>query len=174
MRLVLVSVALVLLASVAGAQVEKGDSEILFAGSLMSTVGMESSSSQGSFTLVYGYFFTKNLELGVGPTVSITTSSYGGESETTTELSSTFFGQYNFTTAGKNVPYLTASWYQMDFSPEDEESFTDYSFVTAGGGLRMFFNEYAAFNTSALYGFSLAENAEGGIILIQTGLSFIF
>lgn len=46
MKLVLVSVVLVLLlASVAGAQVEKGDSEILFAGSLMSTVGMECSSS---------------------------------------------------------------------------------------------------------------------------------
>ena len=40
--------------------------------------------------------------------------------------------------------------------------------------IRNFFNEYAALNTSVNYGFSLAEDAEGGVLLVITGVSVIF
>ena len=76
-------------------------------------------------------------------------------------------------TASKTVPYLAAQWYQTDFDPEDGE-FSDYSYVNFGFGIRNFFNEFAALNTSVNYGFSLAEDSEGGVLLILTGVSVIF
>ena len=88
------------------------------------------------------------------------------------------FFNYNFSTSSKTVPYLAGQLYQKKFDLEENEEFSDYSYANIGFGVKNFFNEYAALNMSANYGFSLAEVEEGqdkqGMILLLVGLSFIF
>ena len=178
---------LLVLTSFSFAQVESGDSEIVFSGMFMSIVGIENYSSMtASATLNYGYFITKNLEIGIGPIFTYSRSEqtytsydyYGSSSEQKSvnedkNLSGTVFFSLNFSTASRTVPYITGQWYQTDFNPEDGE-FSDYSYANVGFGIRNFFSEYAALNTSVNYGFSLAEDAEGGVLLVTTGVSVIF
>ena len=152
------------------AQVEQGDSEINFLGYYATMVGTEySSGGTGSIQLNYGHFVTSNLQLGIGPQITF----YNAGGKTKTNFSASAFFNLNFSTSSKTIPYITGQWYQSDFDPESG-GFTDASFINVGLGLRNFFNEYLALNNSVTYGFSLAENAEGGLLLIMTGLSFIF
>ena len=87
-----------------------------------------------------------------------------------TDFSSVFFGRYYFNSTTKTVPYLAAQWYQSDFTPEESFSFTDFSFIQAGGGIKFFINEFVAYDVSGSYGFGLG-NAGRGNFLIMTGVS---
>jgi len=185
-KLVLLVWFMLVVTSFSYAQVEKGDSEILFSGTFMSIVGIENySSMNASVNLSYGYFLTKNLEIGIGPSLTYSRSEqtytnydyFGGSSEEKSvnenkNLSGTVFFNLNFSTSSKTVPYIAGQWYQTDFNPENGE-FSDYSYANIGFGIRNFFNEYVALNTSVNYGFSLAKEAEGGVLLILTGVSVI-
>ncbi len=187
-RLTLMFSIIFILATLSSAQVETGDSEVIFSGMFMSIVGIDNYSSvTASLNLNYGYFLTKNLEIGFGPTVTHTRTKmtfttfdfFQGEKEEehideTTNVSGTVFINLNFATASKTVPYFAAQWFQSDFNPKGEQKFSDFSYLNVGFGIRNFLNEYAALNTSVNYGWSQAENAEGGIILVLTGLSVIF
>ena len=169
-RAMRLSFAFLFLAGFAFAQIEQGDSEVRFL-FFYSKVGGDDSDVSGSLQLSYGKFFTPNLQVGVGPRINI--SSWAG-GETKTKFSGSVYATYNFSTASRTVPYLSAEWYQMDFSPEEGREFTDYAYITIGFGVRNFFTEYAALNSAISYGFSLASEAEGGLLMIMTGLSFIF
>lgn len=188
-RLILLFSIFFVLSTLSYAQVEKGDSEVIFSAMFMSIVGVEDYSSMtGSLNLNYGYFLTDNFEIGIGPTITYTKStstflSYDPNTFSLTEekytsetanVSATAFFNFNFSTSSKTVPYITGQWFQTDFDPEDDMKFSDYSYINVGFGVRNFINEYAALNTSVNYGFSLAENAEGGVILALTGVSVIF
>jgi hypothetical protein len=184
-KLLLIVLTIVISATFLYPQVEQGDKEITFAASMTSLVGIENFSSTNiNLFLSYGYFVSNKLQLGIGPslTYSRTTSTFSSfdpelfaivEEETVTEdtqFSGYVFINFNFSTASKTVPYFAAQWYQFDFDPESGK-FTDASYVNIGFGIRNFFSEYAALNTSANYGFALSSATEGGIILITTGLS---
>jgi hypothetical protein len=152
-------------------QVESGDSEISFLGFYSTVVGVEGSSGGfGSVQLSYGYFLTPNLQIGLGPNVTFS----GGTDGTEVSFSGSAFFTFNFSTSGRSIPYISAQYYQFDFDIPEGQSFTDLAYINVGLGMRSFFSEFAALNTSVNYGFSLAENAEGGLLLIQSGLSFIF
>jgi hypothetical protein len=154
----------------AEAQIEQGDSEIRFLFFYSQTKSDSYSDKSGSLQLSYGHFFTPRLQLGVGPRITI--SEFLGDTQT--DLSGSVFVNYTLTTASKTVPYLSGEWYQQDFSPEEGMELTDYTYITIGFGVRNFFTEYAALNTAISYGFSLASEAEGGLLMIMSGLSYIF
>jgi hypothetical protein len=109
-----------LMVSGAMAQVEKGDKEIQALGTLTFVEGASAMLMQGT----YGVFVTPEIELGAGPTIMYF-SAYGFSY---TVVGGVFFGRYNFNVNTKRVPYLSAVWYQADFSP-DYGDFTDYSYV---------------------------------------------
>ena len=171
MRVVLLFCFLVFLSSETFAQgeIEKGDSEINFSATYLTTTG-DNDFSVGLINFSYGYYVTDNFQLGIGPSLSI--SSSGSNTETT--LSGLLFLNYNFSTKTKTIPYFTAYWYQFDFDIPKEASFTDLAFVNVGFGVKNFFNRYVALDTKVTYGFSLAENADGGIIQVLSGFSVIF
>jgi len=184
-RLILTAICLLIFASLSFAQVEQGDSEVIFSGMYMSLVGIKDYSySMGSLNLSYGKFVTDNLEIGIGPTLTFTRTKqttynwYGGEEDEDitqeTHISGIVFFNINFSTSSKTVPYIAGQWYQSEFKIEKDEEFSDYSYANIGFGIRNFYNEYAALNTSINYGWSLAKDAEGGVLLITTGLSVIF
>jgi len=171
MKKFLVTALIILLFTMtADAQVEKGDSEIRFLFYYSHINGDEfSSGGRGSLQISYGYFLIPNLQIGIGPQITFTR---GGEG-TKSKISGSVYFNFNFSTASKTVPYIYGEFYQMDFSPEWGD-FSDYSYLNIGLGVRNFFTEYMALNSAITYGFSLASEAEGGLFMVMTGLSFIF
>ncbi len=154
------------------AQVEKGDKEVGLMGYYSTMVGTEySSGGTGAIQCSYGYFITPKLQLGIGPQITFSPGYDGSDGEV--NISASAFFNYNLKTNSKTIPYIFGQWYQYDFSPENG-TFTDASFLTAGVGIRNFFTEYAAINSAVSYGFSLASDADMGLLLIMSGLSFIF
>lgn len=176
MKQILIVVALLFIIASAQAQIEKGDTEIGFMGYYSTRVGEDiDPNGSGSFQLSFGKYITPKLLLGIAPTLSLYTGQdEDGDPTVETNWSGSVFFTYNFSTTSKLIPYLTGQYYQSQFDIPENAEFTDFSFVTFGLGFKNFFNEYASLNTQGLYGFSLAEDAEGGILLIMTGLSFIF
>ncbi len=165
MRHLLIGIlAAIMLCASATAQVQKGDKEVQFLGSIVSVESITIFMAQ----LTYGVMVTPNLELGVGPT--ITHMSFGGLSDT--RLSAAFFGRYNFSVATKTVPYVSGQWYQLDFSPDEPLSFTDASYVQFGGGVKYFVNPHVAYDFSGNLGFALAGGS--GVLMLLGGLSYFF
>ncbi len=154
---------LTLMVSGAMAQVEKGDKEIQALGTLTFVEGASAVLMQGT----YGVFVTPEIELGAGPTIMYF-SAYGFSY---TVVGGVFFGRYNFNVNTKRVPYLSAVWYQADFSP-DIGDFTDYSYVQFGAGTKFFVTEYLAYDMSANLGFSLGSGS--AVMTIMGGLSAFF
>jgi len=145
------------------AQMEKGDREVQFAGSVYSANGFSMTNLLGT----YGYYLKSDLQIGAGPT--ITHFSAGDFSSTTIGLS--LFARHYFTTTEKMVPYLSGRWYQYDLSPDEPLSFTDAAYLQVGGGIKYFVNEYVAWDVSANLGFGLAG---GTSFLLVGGLSAFF
>ena len=175
-KVILITAGLCLVASGALAQIERGDSEVSFLGYFSTMVGEDvEPNGSGSFQLSYGKYVSRYLLFGVAPTLRFfTTQDEHGESVVETDWSGSIFFNFNFTTASKMVPYITGQYYQFTFDIPEGMDFTDFSYVNVGFGVKNFFNEYAALNMLGSYGFSLAEEAEGGIVVLMAGLSFIF
>lgn len=149
--------------------IEKGDSEVQFAAFYILMMYKDFKMGNSTIQLSYGKFFTSRLQLGIAP--QITMSIFSDQADT--HISASAFVNYNFSSASRLIPYASAQWYQSDFSPKYGD-FSDYSYINVGVGLRNFFNQYAALNTSITYGFSLNPDNEGGFLTIMSGLSFIF
>lgn len=148
---------------------ERGDSELSFMGFYAKIVGTEMDMPGiGSFKLAYGYFVTRNIQIGAEPQLLIYPGFMGG---TDTIFSFSLYGSYNFLTGSKFIPYVTVKWYQDEVVPGDD--LLEDAYVTFGGGFRNFFNEYAALNTSITYGFNLGGMGET-VFTIMSGVSFIF
>ena len=157
------------------AQVEAGDKEVSFLGYFSTFVGDDvEANGFGSLQISYGKYYTKYFQAGIAPTLSFATIQEDGEAKVDVQVSGSFFFNLNFAAASKTIPYLTGRYYQFTFDIPEGGDFMDYSYITIGGGVKSFFNEYAAFNTLVTYGFSPVEENEGGILMIMTGLSFIF
>lgn len=162
--MLVVVLAVVLMASSATAQIEKGDKEIQAAGYLFTVSGITLVNLSG----IYGYCYTDKLQFGGGPTLTIMDFGFGNS----TNLGLTFFGRYYFTARNKLIPYASAQWYQYDLAPDDPVGFFDMSFIQGGAGFKYFVNEYIAWDVSGNLGFSLG----GGDVCFFAiaGLSAIF
>jgi hypothetical protein len=130
MKLVPVCLALclALLAVPAMSQQQKGDVELQFQGYYFTTVGTDFSIGSGTLSAKIGPYITDNLQVGIGPTLTITTTpetkvgppptyTITEESKTTTTFGSTAFFVYSFLTRNaKLVPYFGAQYFKQDFS----------------------------------------------------------
>jgi len=163
-HMLVVVLAVVLMASTAMAQIEKGDKEIQANGYLFAMSGITMLNLSG----IYGYCYTDKIQFGGGPTLSIDHSEFGS----TTTLGLTFFGKYYFTARNKLVPYASAQWYQYDIAPKEPAGFFDFTFIQGGGGFKYFVNEYIAWDVSGNLGFSLGDGDVG--FITKAGLSAIF
>ncbi len=158
------------------AQIESGDKEVSFLGFYSTFVGEDvEPNGYGSLQISYGKYYSRYLQLGFAPTLSFSTGQdENGDPKIDTQLSASVFFNFNLAAASRTIPYFTGRYYQFTFDIPEGAEFGDYSYVTLGFGIQNFINEYAAFNTLGTYGFSLAKDSEGGIVLIMAGLSFIF
>jgi len=159
-----------LLTSMAMAQVEQGDREFQFLGSIYTA----KSFSWVKIQTTYGLFITPNIQIGAGPAIDYFKFDAGGSGDDSrTTFSSSFFARYNFDVATKKIPYISAQWLQSDFAPDDPQSFTDATFLQVGGGVKFFVNEYLAYDVSGNYGFGLGESSSSALF-ITFGLSAFF
>ena len=151
------------------AQQQQGDLELGFQGFYFADT--EGFFSLGTIQGKIGQFFTDNLEVGISPSLSITTISTGtGDSETSSTFGAGAFLTYSFLSENATtVPYFGGQYYKSDFS-DDEDSGS----AGINAGVKFYFTKKAAFDISGNYLFSLNENAEGGLILFSFGLSFLF
>ena len=151
------------------AQQQQGDLELGFQGFYFADT--EGFFSSGTIQGKVGQFFTDNLEVGISPSLSITTISTGtGDSETSSTFGAGAFLTYSFLSENATtVPYFGGQYYKSDFS-DDEDSGS----AGINAGVKFYFTKKAAFDISGNYLFSLNENAEGGLILFSFGLSFLF
>ena len=151
------------------AQQQQGDLELGFQGFYFADT--EGFFSLGTIQGKIGQFFTDNLEVGISPSLSITTISTGtGDSETSSTFGAGAFLTYSFLSENATtVPYFGGQYYKSDFS-DDEDSGS----AGINAGVKFYFTKKAAFDISGNYLFSLNENAEGGLILFSFSLSFLF
>lgn len=154
--------------------ISKGDNEVTFHGFVFTSVGTDSKHAFGNLFLSYGKYYTDKLLLGVAPGISIFTTNTAEGTEVDTDWSGQLFANYNFSVVKKGFPYVKGSYYQSTFDIPDGATFTDYGSLQIGIGYKSFFNEFASVDTSLNYGKSLAEGAEGGSLMLMTGISFIF
>jgi hypothetical protein len=177
-RIFLIS-ALLIIAACAFGQQQRGDVELQFQGSYFQTVGTDFTFGSGNISAKIGPYITDGLQIGIGPTLSITTTTTSTvnmttfkvveESKTTTTFGSTAFFVYSFLMRGaKAVPYIGAAYFKNDFSNSD-----DKGSVGISAGLKYYFAKKTAFDVSGNYLFTLNQDQQGGMILFAVGLSFL-
>jgi hypothetical protein len=176
----LVVIVLMLICASAFAQQQRGDVELQFQGMYFTTVGSDFTFGQGTISAKIGPYITDNLQVGIGPTLSITTTtdfSVGPaptftlteDTKTTTTFGSTAFLVYSFLMRNaKAVPYLGAQYFKQDFSDSD-----DKGSVGINAGLKYYFAKKTAIDFSGNYLFTLNEGQEGGLLMFAVGLSFL-
>ena len=172
-RIVLVVLLMAGLVISAHGQQEKGDLELQLQGSFSTLVGGDVTNTVGTIAGKFGPFITANIQVGVGPTLTISTSSTSSGGVTTTSTKATF-GTTAFVVYAlllkdaKVVPYLGASYYKKDLSNSD-----DNGWIGANGGAKFFFAKRTAADFSVNYLFSLNETTTGQQLLFAFGLSFL-
>jgi hypothetical protein len=174
----------VFVASMSLAQQQRGDVELQFQGSYFQTVGTDFTIGSGNISAKIGPYVTDALQIGIGPTLTITRTSattttvgppptyvvtHKTESNTTTTFGSTAFLVYSILLRNaKAVPYFGAQYFKSDFSnTEDKGS------IGINAGLKYYFAKKTAFDVSGNYLFTLNQDQQGGVILFAVGLSFL-
>jgi hypothetical protein len=163
-------------------QQQKGDLELQFLGSYYRTVGISGfSSGSGNISAKIGPYLTDNIQIGLGPNLTISHSSYTTFNYTTMKEeevteTNTMFGSYAFivysflTRGAKLVPYLGAQYFKQDFNKPFSEEPGSLGF---SAGAKYFFAKKAAFDLQGSYMFDMNKDAEGGFLLFAFGLSFL-
>jgi len=169
----------VVFATPAVAQQQKGDVELQFQGYYFRTVGSDFEFGSGNLAGKIGPYITDWLQVGIGPTLSITTTStttlnpttfkLEQSSNTTTTFGSTLFIVASILTRGaKAVPYFGAQYFKQDFSNSD-----DKGSVGINAGLKYYFGKKTALDLSGNYLFTLNPDEKGGMLYFAVGLSFL-
>jgi hypothetical protein len=158
-------------------QQQKGDIELQLQGTFSATIGADVSSNVGTIAGKFAPYITTNLQVGVGPTLTITTTTVpqqgtgnvATDTETKATIGTTAFIVYSLLLKDAvTVPYLGASYYKRDFS-----NGKDRGWVGANGGAKIFFAKKMAADLSMNYLFSLNPETKGGLLLFAVGLSFL-
>ncbi len=158
-------------ANAAFSQQEAGDLEIQIAGTYLTSIGTDFDFSQGTIQGKLGRYITDNLEIGVAPTITITTTDAGfGDSDIDVTFGGGAFVQFAFLLGdATTVPYIGGQYFKSDLSESDDSGSAGVT-----GGLKFFVTEKAAFDFSGNYLFDLNEGSEGGLLLFVAGISFLF
>lgn len=161
------------------AQQQKGDLELQLQGSYFTTFATDVSVNVGTIAGKFAPFLTDHIQIGVGPTLTITTTKVttiapgtgqpATQSNTKVTFGSTVFVTYSFILKdARAVPYVGASWYKVDFSRGEERGW-----VGLNGGLRYFLTKRTSLDFSASFLKTITEHETGSMLLFAFGLSFL-
>jgi hypothetical protein len=148
--------------------IQKGDRELNFNGNITFTSYGEGeskfTSTNGFFSISFGKYVSRLVLVGIAPGLSL---SKPQDQPTQHDWNVQVFTNVNFLSTGVFIPYGRVTVYKQSFQYDDN------TFIQAGGGVKFFFAERAAWDTQLTYGFNLS-NPESGSILFLTGISYIF
>jgi hypothetical protein len=188
---ILACLAIVLLVTIrtASAQQRAGDFELQFYGMYFQTVGTEDPFGSGTIGGKIGPYITDHIQIGMGPSLTITTMTQTNysydpvtykvtttkESNTKTTFGTSIFMLYSFlTSGGKLAPYFGAQWFKSDFNKPISE---DNGSAGVNVGAKYFFARKTALDFSVNYGWDLNPVDEGGTrggtLMFAFGLSFL-
>jgi len=161
---VLLSLVLLAVTPVPGkSQQQEGDVELQFTGSYFTTVGGEGSSSSGTVQGKASLFVSDRIEVGAFPSLGM---SLNGSGDSNWNVGLGIFSSYSFLMENATtVPYLGIQFWR----PSLEE---DYNFLGLNAGMKFFMSPQVAFTVGANY-LTESSDPEQGVVLIQTGLSFL-
>ncbi len=167
-------------------QQQAGDLELQFYGTYYRTIGTDFVIGSGTIGGKIGPYISDNIQIGLGPTLSITTTSMQTfdfdpvtfqmktttEEKTTTTFGTSAFFIYSFlTSGGKLIPYFGAQYFKSDFNRPFSE---DKGSAGINAGVKYFFAKKTALDFSGNYLWNLNTDAKGSVILFAFGLSFLF
>jgi len=121
-------------------------------GTILSTVGEQTSNSSGIIQAKGGYFITDRIEIGAFPSllfsrVDVDLVGGGRQTFSETKVGLGVFGSYSFLAAdAMTVPYLGAQLYRIDLTDEDE-----VGWAGVNGGLKFYINRTTALDVGANY-----------------------
>jgi hypothetical protein len=170
---ILCAVLLLVCASSARAQQERGDIELQFAGSFSSEVGGDDEASTvGMFQMKGGYYLSDRLEVGGYPSLLVrsTRRESGGRSERETDATVGLgvFVVYSFLSAdATTVPYAGAQVYRSDLGDPDSPDW-----FGVNGGVKVFLNRTTAFDVGGNFMLRF-DGGSSQLLLFQVGLSFL-
>ena len=175
----LMVVFIVAFSAVAHAQQQRGDIELQLAGSYFTTFATDVSVNVGTVSGKFAPFITDNIQIGIGPTLTIETTTTSTvtpttgrtvtNSKTNVTFGSTAFVTYSFLMKdARVVPYLGASFYKRDFGNRDERGW-----VGVNGGMRYYFTRRTSVDVSANYLKTITPGETGSMLLFAFGLSFL-
>ena len=162
---------LVALPTIAYAQPKQGDREILLFGNLITVHSSGSTFTSGNIFANIGVFTSDSLEIGGGP--SITVSGGGGGGVDTTVGVNGFLRRSFAGGNPKIVKYVGAELQVQDIAPSFGNA-SDQMFATGIAGLKNYFNEKAALDMKALFGVNLKHPGDAQIFGFTIGLTIIF
>lgn len=164
-----VLVAPLALAAPAHAQAQKGDAEVLVSGFLFSTLASSGPTmTSGSMNFAIGKFVTDTFEVGVGPSVSITSTSAGDTSTISTTFGSNFFARKLFG-AAKVQPYVGGNFNIQDFAAAAETSY-----YGGEAGVKNYFSPKTALDLKGGLGFNAKDPANSGLFTFSVGITYLF
>lgn len=166
MKRALLILPVLLLASPVAAQQQKGDVELEFTGSLITTVGADQNSGIGIIQSKVGRFVTDRIELGAYP--SLETRFVGNVSVTTVGFG--LFGVYSFLQEdAMTVPYVGFFYYKSDVTEGFE---ANDNWLGVNGGFKVYVSPRMALDIGGNYLFGVSGQ-EGGLVMLLAGLSFL-
>jgi hypothetical protein len=184
---------------VASAQAKQGDKEIEIGGNVASLFATGSGTSTfGQFNFGIGFFVTDRFEFAVAPTVQITATAVPAQPGTpaiivggrvivpavaATPASTNWNTDGGFSTkaqfffgakASKVKPYLGAAFVIQSFKTPAGGSFADNTYAAALFGLRSYLSERTAVDFNGQFGFQTSHPADGQILQINVGITYLF
>ena len=149
------------LAAPAAAQAQAGDSEVqMFANFFMTADNPDTAS--GTIFVNYGNFLTDLVQLGGGPTISI---SKGDPVDVTFGINSFVRRHFGRT---RVQPYIGGEFFMSDVTDPD------FTYANAIAGVKNYLSERAAVDFKGGYGFLLKEPGQAGLVNFQVGLTVLF
>jgi hypothetical protein len=174
MRRVLIGAVVLMVAvltpTLASAQAQQGDKEILLNGQL-STINTDTGFGSSTFTfgqgvLNLGQYFSDTLEIGGGPSIFVS----GGAGSTDAQFgANAFLRKYLHTSRPTVAPFVGAEAYDRDFS-----EFSDSLFVDVNVGVKNYLSERSALEVSAGFGLNPSHPGDQQILQIKVGLTVLF
>ena len=176
--------------SPAAAQAQKGDNEVLVFGFVTSFLSSDFTSTTGTLNFSIGRFVNDRLQVGGGPTVSISSTSTpaqriptgidrnGNVIFTTLAASTTvdttlgvngFLRQYFGASGAKVAPYVGGELFINDISAAG-----DQAFANGLGGVKSYLSEKAAIDFKGAFGFLLSDPGAQRILQFSVGITYLF
>lgn len=163
----------------AGAQPQAGDRDVLIFANLTSISGGGFNSTSGNLFFNIGQYLTERFEIGGGPSVTISRTSFGANGSSTSDTdigigANGFVRLYFGQSSGTIKPYLGAEIVFNRLNPEDGQSIGDQTFLAGTGGLKNYLSENAALDIKASYGFQANDPAAFKLFTVTVGLTYLF